>query len=154
MEFEKKYYTMAQKMMAEVDEELKKNQGSMTEEEKQAEKERNEQGFQKLLERFEKEQEKTRKVPDQKKKVYFDEMVVVGDILAKKIEADISVKSDEMHGEICLKTGLVTFGIPCGYEGKNELILLIRMADDVMVMPEDGTIKWEFCFDFYDTYVG
>ncbi len=81
-------------------------------------------------------------------------MVVVGNALAETVEADFSVKSDETHGIICLKTGMVIYGVPCGYAGRNELMLLMYRADDVRVMPENDTIKWEFCFGFFDTYVG
>ncbi len=154
MEFEKKYYTKAKELMDEVDEELQRLQSSMTEEEKLAEKEQNEQGFQKLLERCENELEKTRRIFDPKKRACFEDMVAAGKVLAEAIEADISVKSDEMHGTIRLETGLVLFGIPCGYAGRDELMLLMRMADDVFVIPENDTIKWEFSFDFFDTYVG
>ncbi len=49
---------------------------------------------------------------------------------------------------------MVIYGVPCGYAGRNELMLLMYRADDVRVMPENDTIKWEFCFGFFDTYVG
>jgi len=153
MEFERKYYEELKKMVKEADEGLKKMNESMTEEEKLIEKEHREQEFQKLLERYEWEQQRTKHVTNNEKETYFKMMVKTGKTLAQKIDADIFIRSNEKYGEICLKTGLILFGITNKYPGKDELILLMRMADNIIVMPEEDAIKWEFQFNFYDTFV-
>lgn len=153
MEFERNYYEEFKKMMQEVDDELKKMDESMKEEERRAEKERREQDFRRLLERYESQQQRTKHVTNKKKKIYFKEIAEIGKTLAKKIDADVFIRSNEERGEICLKTGLILFGIPNNYSGKDEFILLMRMADNIIAMPEGHAVKWEFWFDFFDTFV-
>lgn len=148
MEFERKYYENFKKMMQEADEELKKINESMTEEERIAEKERNEKGFQRLFERYKKEDRKNRHVVDPDKVEHLKKMAEAGKILAEKIDADIFIKTDNEHGEIHLKTGLIMFGTLNKYSGRDEMLLLMWVADDVVILTEDDAVKWEFRFDF------
>ena len=84
----KNYYTESLKQLEEMDNELRKIQESMTEEEKLTEKEKAQRGFQRLVERFEREESETRRIVNQKKKEYFAVLVKTGLALAKIVEAD------------------------------------------------------------------
>lgn len=154
MKIERKYHTKSVRDMNKIDEELQKLQESMTDEEKEKDKEENRCGFERLMEKVKKEQTRTRQVTNKTKKAYFYTMVLAGLVLAKVIEADFTAECDEECGKMCFITGIVFFDGLGGQSGRNELVLLIRMADHVAIFSRGNVIEWRFTFLFFDTFVG
>lgn len=152
MKIERKYYTELKKQMEELEDGLRKIREAMTETEKQMEKEENESKFQKLLERIVTERERTRQVVDRRKKVSFLNMVRAGLALAKAIEADFEADSGEEWGKICLTTDLMLFDMSAGQNGRDELILLMCNADNIMIASKGNLMEWKFSFQFCDIF--
>ena len=73
--------------------------------------------------------------------------------MAGKIDADIVVESNEEHGSIKMVTGLILFGEPTRNAGKEELLLLLRMADDVLIRPQGEAFEIDLRFDLFDEMV-
>ena len=149
----KNYYTESLKQLEEMDNELRKIQESMTEEEKLTEKEKAQRGFQRLVERFEREESETRRIVNQKKKEYFAVLVKTGLALAKIVEADFEAESNEECGTMSFRTGLMCIGVPGGPSGRDELVLLMRMADHIEIIPNGNILEWIFSFEFCDTFI-
>lgn len=148
MKIERQYYTESRKWMEEIDDELRQMQESMTEEEKQAEKEERQREFKQLVERIEKEEARVRRVTDRRKQKHFRVLAKAGLALAEIIEADYKAESDGTCGKIYFRTGPMFLSVPDGPSGKDELVLLIRMADHMEVIPDGDTLEWNFSFEF------
>lgn len=151
MKIERHYYTASKKRMKEIDDEVRQMQESMTEEEKQAERERNKREFKRLVERIEREESEVKRVTDQRKREYFGVLAKAGLALAKIVEADYKAEDNEHCGKIRFRTGPMCLGVPGGPSGRDELVLLIRMADHIEIFPDGADLKWEFSFDLFDT---
>lgn len=152
MKIERQYYTASQKWMDETDNEVRQIQGSMTEEEKQAEREKNEREFKRLVERIERERSGVKQVTDQRKREYFGVLAEAGLALAQIMDADYKAEDDEYCGTIRFRTGPIFLGVPGGPSGRDGLVLLIRMADHIEIIPKGNVQEWTFSFGFYDTF--
>lgn len=152
MKIERQYYTESRKWMEEIDDELRQMQESMTEEEKQAEKEERQREFKQLVERIEQEEAGVRRVIDRRKQEHFVILAEAGQVLAEIVVADYKAESDETCGTIRFRTGSMFLGVPGSPSGKDELILLIRMADHMEVIPDGDTLEWNFSFEFDDIF--
>lgn len=120
---------------------------------KLAEKEESQHGFARLMKRIEREQTGFRQGVNQGKKTYFNNLTKAGLLLAEAIEADFEAQSNEYCGEIRLRVGLVYFGIPGdGRSGRDELALLTRMADYIVIIPKGDILEWKFGFQFNDAF--
>ena len=139
--------------MEEIRAELQAERETMTEEERQAEKQENEISWKKLMDRMELERRRCKKFSNPEKTEYFKELSIIGLELAGKIDADIVVESNEEHGSIKMVTGLILFGEPTRNAGKEELLLLLRMADDVLIRPKGEAFELDLRFDLFDEMV-
>ena len=105
------------------------------------------------MDRMELERRRCKKVSNPEKTEYFKELSIIGLELAGKIDADIVVESNEEHGSIKMVTGLILFGEPTRNAGKEELLLLLRMADDVLIRPKVEAFELDLRFDLFDEMV-
>ena len=153
MRIERHYYTASKREFDEAEAEVRKEREAMTEEERQAEKQENEISWKKLMDRVELEQQRRKKVRNLEKAEHFKELAVIGLELAGKIDADVVVESNEEHGSIKMVTGLILFGEPTRNAGKEELLLLLRMADDVLIRPKGEAFEIDLRFDLFDEMV-
>lgn len=153
MKIEKYYYTKSKQELDEIKDEIQAKREEMTEEERQAEKQENEISWKKLMDRVELERRRCKKVSNPEKTEYFKELSIIGLELAGKIDADIVVEDDEEHGSIKMVTGLILFGEPTRNAGKEELLLLLRMADDVLIRPQGEAFEIDLRFDLFDEMV-
>lgn len=153
MRIERHYYTASKREFDEAEAEVRKEREAMTEEERQAEKQENSIGWKKLMDRMELERRRCKKVSNPEKTEYFKELSIIGLELAGKIDADIVVESNEEHGSIKMVTGLILFGEPTRNAGKEELLLLLRMADDVLIRPKVEAFELDLRFDLFDEMV-
>ena len=153
MRIERHYYTASKREFDEAEAEVRKEREAMTEEERQAEKQENSIGWKKLMDQMELERRRCKKVSNPEKTEYFKELSIIGLELAGKIDADIVVESNEEHGSIKMVTGLILFGEPTRNAGKEELLLLLRMADDVVIRPKGEAFELDLRFDLFDEMV-
>ena len=153
MKIEKYYYTKSKQEVDEIKDEIQAKREEMTEEERQAEKQENEISWKKLMDRVAWEQQRRKKVSNPEKTEYFKKLSIIGLELAGKIDADIVVESNEEHGSIKMVTGLILFGEPTRNAGKEELLLLLRMADDVLIRPKGEAFELDLRFDLFDEMV-
>lgn len=153
MRIERHYYTEFKREFDEAEAEARKEREAMTEEERQAEKQENEISWKKLMDRVELEQQRRKKVRNLEKAEHFKELAVIGLELAGKIDADVVVESNEEHGSIKMVAGLILFGEPTRNAGKEELLLLLRMADDVLIRPKGEAFELDLRFDLFDEMV-
>ena len=153
MKIESHYYTEFKREFDEAEAEARKEREAMTEEERQAEKQENEISWKKLMDRVELEQQRRKKVRNLEKAEHFKELAVIGLELAGKIDADVVVESNEEHGSIKMVAGLILFGEPTRNAGKEELLLLLRMADDVLIRPKGEAFELDLRFDLFDEMV-
>ena len=153
MKMERRYYTKSKEELEKIRAELQAERETMTEEERQAEKQENEISWKKLMDRMELERRRCKKVSNPEKTEYFKELSIIGLELAGKIDADIVVESNEEHGSIKMVTGLILFGEPTRNAGKEELLLLLRMADDVLIRPKGEAFELDLRFDLFDEMV-
>ena len=80
-------------------------------------------------------------------------MQAIGVKLARRIEADLIIENNEEYGCIKLTTGLILFGKPTRNAGKEKLLLLLRMADDVLIRPKGEAFEIDLRFDLFDEMV-
>lgn len=153
MRIERYYYTEFKREFDEAEAEVRKEREAMTEEERQAEKQENEISWKKLMNRMELEQQWRKKVRNLEKAEHFKELAVIGLELAGKIDADVVVESNEEYGSIKMVAGLILFGEPTKDAGKQELMLLLRMADDVLIRPKGEAFELDLRFDLFDEMV-
>ena len=153
MKMEKRYYTKSKEELEEIRAELQAEREAMTEEEWLAEQLENERGFQRLMERLECEQKKYKRIRNPEKEEAFKKMQVIGVKLARRIEADLIIENNEEYGCIKLTTGLILFGKPTRNAGKEKLLLLLRMADDVLIRPKGEAFEIDLRFDLFDEMV-
>ena len=153
MKIEKYYYTKSKQELDEIEDEIQAKREEMTEEERQAEKQENEISWKKLMDRVAWEQQRRKKVRNSEKAEHFEKLAVIGLELAGKIDADIVVESNEEHGSIKMVAGLILFGEPTRNAGKEKLLLLLRMADDVLIRPQGEAFEIDLRFDLFDEMV-
>lgn len=68
-------------------------------------------------------------------------------------EFEIISESNEEHGSIKIVTGLTLFGKLIENAGKEELLLLLRMADDGLIWPQGEALGIDLRFDLFDEMV-
>ena len=153
MRIERHYYTASKREFDEAEAEVRKEREAMTEEERQAEKQENSIGWKKLMDRMERERRRCKKVRNSEKAEHFKRLAAVGLELAGNIDADIVVEGSGEYGSVKLVTGLILFGEPTRNAGKEELLLLLRMADDVLIRPKGEAFELDLRFDLFDEMV-
>ncbi len=153
MRIERHYYTESKRELEEAEAEVRKERDAMTEKERLVEERENEAGLKKLMDRMERERRRCKKVRNSEKAEHFKRLAAVGLELAGNIDADIVVESSGEYGSVKLVTGLILFGEPTGNAGKEELLLLLRMADDVLIRPQGEAFEIDLRFDLFDEMV-
>ena len=153
MRIERHYYTESKRELEEAEAEVQKERDAMTEKERLVEERENEAGLKKLMDRMERERRRCKKVRNSEKAEHFKRLAAVGLELAGNIDADIVVESSGEYGSVKLVTGLILFGEPTGNAGKEELLLLLRMADDVLIRPQGEACEIDLRFDLFDEMV-
>lgn len=153
MRIERHYYTESKRELEEAEAEVQKERDAMTEKERLVEERENEAGLKKLMDRMERERRRCKKVRNSEKAEHFKRLAAVGLELAGNIDADIVVESSGEYGSVKLVTGLILFGEPTGNAGKEELLLLLRMADDVLIRPQGEAFEIDLRFDLFDEMV-
>ena len=153
MKIEKHYYQKAKQEIDKIEAEMQAEYEAMTDKELQNEKESNDITFNKLMDKIEHDYQRTKQVTDPEKEKYFMKLAAISLKLAKEIEADITVEINEKYGSITLTTGLILFGKPGGNFGKEDFVLLLRMANNVLIWPKDDTIEIILRYDLFDEII-
>lgn len=151
MIMEKKYHTLAQQDMAEMEKRLEEKRNTMTEDERIAEEREQSQNLRKLCARLEWQKEHFAKQMNVRKQELFQILQERAMWLAKYIEADIVIDTDDqILGKIELTTENILFNYSTDKTAREIFSELILAADEVEIGVAEGHCVLRFLFEFVE----